>query len=61
MVGLDVNTEKTKYIVMCRHQSTGQNHNLLIVNKSYENVVKCKYSETKVKNQNYIHEVIRSD
>jgi hypothetical protein len=37
-VGLEVNTEKTKYMVMSHHQNVGQNHNLLIGNKSFENV-----------------------
>jgi hypothetical protein len=27
--GLEVNTDKTKYMVMYHHQNTGQNHNLL--------------------------------
>jgi len=29
-VGLEVNTEKTEYMVMSRHQNVGQNHDLLI-------------------------------
>jgi hypothetical protein len=32
-VGLKVNTEKTKYIIVYRHQNVGQNHILLIDNK----------------------------
>jgi hypothetical protein len=31
-VGLEVNSERTKYMVMFRHQNQGQNHNLLIAN-----------------------------
>jgi len=27
-VGLDVNTENTKYMVISHHQNVGQNHNL---------------------------------
>jgi len=32
-VSLEVNTEKTKYMVMSRHKNAGQNHDLPIVNK----------------------------
>jgi len=39
-VGLEVNTEKTKYMVVSRHQNVGQNHNLLIANRYFKNVAK---------------------
>jgi len=43
-VGLELNTEKTEYeyMVISRHQNVGQNHNLLVANKSFENVEKFK-------------------
>jgi hypothetical protein len=34
--GLEVNTEKIKYMVISRRQNAGQNHNLLTANKSSE-------------------------
>jgi hypothetical protein len=36
--GLEVNTEETKYVVGTHHQNAGQNHNLLVANKSFKNV-----------------------
>jgi hypothetical protein len=41
-VGVEVNTEKTKYMVMSCHQNAGQNHTSLIANKSFENIAKFK-------------------
>jgi len=32
---LKVNTEKSKYMVVSRHQNAGQNHSLLIAKKSF--------------------------
>jgi ABC-type siderophore export system fused ATPase/permease subunit len=31
-VGLEVNTEKTKYMLLSRHQNAGQNHDIKIGN-----------------------------
>jgi len=50
-VGLEVNTEKTKYVVMSHHQNAGQNHNLLTA----DNVAKFKCLGTTVTSQNCIH------
>jgi hypothetical protein len=37
-IGLEVNAEKTKYMVMSRNQNAGHNHNINIDNKSLERV-----------------------
>jgi hypothetical protein len=37
-VGLEANTEKTKYILLSLHQNAGQNHDIKKTNKSLENV-----------------------
>jgi hypothetical protein len=42
-IGLEVNAEKTKYVVMSRNQNAGQNHNIKIDNKSFERVEQFKY------------------
>jgi hypothetical protein len=38
IVGLEVNAEKTKYMVMSRDQNAGQYSNLEIGNESFETV-----------------------
>jgi hypothetical protein len=59
-VGLAVNTERTKCIVVSRHENIGQNYNFMIANKSYERVARFKCLGTKVTNQICIQEEIKS-
>jgi uncharacterized alpha/beta hydrolase family protein len=54
-VGLEVNAEKTKYMVVSHHQ----NHNLPIVNKYFEILAKFRYFETTLLYQYYIQEEIK--
>jgi hypothetical protein len=42
-VGLEVNAEKTKYMLMSYQQNAGKNHNIKIANRSFENVARFKY------------------
>ena len=58
--GLEVNAEKTKYMVMSRNQNAGHNHNIKIDNKSFERVEEFKYLGATLTNQNSIHEEIKS-
>jgi len=55
VVGLEINTEKNKYMVVSRRQNAGQNRNLLIANKYFENVEQFKYFGTTVTCPNCIH------
>jgi hypothetical protein len=56
-IGLEINAEKTKYMIMSRHLNSVQNQNIRIDNESFEKVAKFK---TKLTNQNNIHDEIKS-
>jgi hypothetical protein len=58
-VGLEIDVEETKYTFLSRHQNVGQNWNINIANKSFENVSQFKYLRTTVTNQNLIQEEIK--
>jgi hypothetical protein len=55
-VGLDINVQKTKYMMLSRHQNVGQNQDIKI---AIENVSQLKYLGTTVTNQNVIQEEIK--
>jgi hypothetical protein len=59
-VGLEVNPEKTKYMLMSRSQNTGRKYNIKIANRSFEDVAKFKYLGTTLTDQNNMHEEIKS-
>jgi hypothetical protein len=59
-VDLEINAEKTKYMIMSRHPKSGQNQNIRIANESLENEAKFKYLGTTLTNQNDIHNEIKS-
>jgi hypothetical protein len=59
-VGLQINAEKTKYMIMTHHPNSGQNQNM-ITNESFENVEKFKYLGTTLTNQNDTHDKIKVD
>jgi hypothetical protein len=42
-VGLEINIEKTKYMLLSRHQNVGQNWDIKMANRSLENVSQFKY------------------
>jgi hypothetical protein len=54
--GLEVNTDKTKYMVMPRDRNAGRSHNIKIDNSASEKVKVFKYLGTTLTNQNSIQE-----
>jgi len=59
-IGLEVNADKTKYMVMTRDQNAGRIHNVKIDNSTFERVEEFKYLGTTLTNQNSIPEEIKS-
>jgi hypothetical protein len=59
-VGLEVNPEKTKYMLMSHSQKIGQKHSIKIANRSFEDVAKFKYLRTTLTDHNCMHEEIKS-
>jgi hypothetical protein len=59
-VGLEINAEKAKYMIMFRYPNSGQNQNIRIANESFENVAKSKHWGTTLTNQNDIRDEIKS-
>ena len=58
-IGLEVNADKIKYMVVSRDQNAGQSHSMKIDSSSFERVEEFKYLETTLKNQNSIQEEIK--
>jgi hypothetical protein len=58
-IGLEINVDKTKYMPPSRHQNVGQNRDIKIANRSFENVSQIKYLGTIVTNYNLIQEEIK--
>jgi hypothetical protein len=54
-VGLEVNRQKTKYVFISHHQTTGQNNFISVGNKSSN----CKYFGIMLTNQNCLHREIK--
>jgi hypothetical protein len=58
-VGLEVNVEKTKYMLVSWYQNAGQNREIRIGNRSFENMSQFKYLGMTVTNQNLIQEEMK--
>jgi hypothetical protein len=59
-VGLEVNPEKSKYMLMSRCKKAGQKHSIKIADRSFEDVAKFKYLEMTLTDQNCMNEEIKS-
>jgi hypothetical protein len=59
-VGLEVNAEKTKYMLVSRCQKAGQRQSIKLANVSFKDVAKFKYLGTTLTDQNCIQEEIKS-
>jgi hypothetical protein len=57
-MGLEVNTEKTKYMVMSGDQNAGKNGSIHRSKKLFQTIEQFKYLGTDLMNQNSIHEEI---
>jgi hypothetical protein len=58
-VGLEVNAEETKYMLLSCHQTARQNHDRKIGNRCFENVAQFRYLGTTVAIQNLVQEEIK--
>jgi len=58
--GLEVNADKTKYVVMSRDQNAGRGHSVKIDNSSTERVEEFKYLGMTLTDQNSMREKIKS-
>ena len=53
-IGLEVNADKTKYMVMSRDKNAGRCHSIKSDNRSFERGEEFKYLGTTLTNQNSI-------
>jgi hypothetical protein len=60
-IGLEVNADKTKQMVMFRQQNAGQNRNIQTENKPFERVEHFRYLGTNLADQNSIQKKLRPD
>jgi len=59
-IGLEINADKTKFMVMSRDQNAGRSHSMKIDNSSFERAEEFIYLGTNLTNQNSIQEETKS-
>jgi hypothetical protein len=55
-VSPELNAKETTYMLLFCHQNAGQNHDIKIANRHFENVAQFRYLCMTVTNQNFIQE-----
>ena len=58
-IGLEVNVDRTKYMVMSRDQNSGRSYNMKINTSSFERAEQFKYLGTTLTDQDSIEEEIK--
>jgi hypothetical protein len=58
-VDLEVSTEKTKYMLLSRHSTAWQSHDVKTANRCFENIAQFRYLVTDITNRNLIQEKIK--
>ena len=59
-IGVEINVDKIKYIVLSRDRNAGRSHSVKSDNSSFERMEEFKYLGTTLTNQNSIQEKIQS-
>jgi hypothetical protein len=59
-VDLEVNTEKTNYMLLCHHQNAGQNHDIKTADRSFKMWYSSNIWGRIITNQNLIQEGIKT-
>jgi hypothetical protein len=59
-VGLEVNPEKTKYMLVSHNQKIGKKQSIKTASRCFEDMKRFKYLGTKLKDQNCMHEELTS-
>jgi len=59
-IDLEVNSDKTKYVVLSQNQNAGRSHYVKMNNSSFERVEEFKYFGNNLTNKNSIQEEIKS-
>jgi hypothetical protein len=58
-IGLEINVEKTKYMLLSCHQNAGEDQDIKIANRSFENMSQLKYLGATVTYEHLIQEEIK--